>query len=375
MKKGLKIILCIVLVLIAGYTFAQFKLRAVLTRELSKNLKRQVYIGKVGLELPLHAYIKNFIIFEPLQAGKPLNKFVQVDKVQVSPSILPFFRGKVLLRAVYLVRPVINIAKLDAGRFNFSDMAAQAAPKTGESEIKKQAPVLLLKLRIKDGQINFVDQTIPECAIRLNLKDINFYITKLAFPIARILTRYDLKAKLQEDGLTDMASISSSGWLDFSKKDMQAEFSLNNLGLGYLQPYYKKAVSGKIESGLLNFHSNLVSQSNDLTAKCKLEVENLKISSGGTSGSAIFGVTTDSLIETLKDSRDKLSLDFELKTKFDQPRIDFAQLGNSVLGKSLEKAVLKTPRFILNIGEKTGEKDVTDALKSLGKELKKTLGK
>lgn len=375
MKRNLKFVLFIGLILAGLYIFAQLKLKNVLTRELSRNLKCQVYIGKVGLGLPLHAYVKNLVIFEPLQEGKALSEFVRINEIRISPALLPFLKGKLLLRSIYIIRPEANIVRLDKTRFNFSDLLSIKGETAKTEKEKKELPLLILKLRIKDGLINFTDKTVGEVPVKLSLQSFNFSVAKIAFPLTDVATRYDLKAKIRENDLKELSDINSSGWLNITKKNMEAEFSLNGLGLAYLSPYFRKAIAGSIDGGRLNFRSDIVSLDNDLSAKCRLEIEGLKITS---SSAMILGVSVDALLASLKDAKGKLELDFELRTKFDQPRLDLSRLISGVLNRTLEKAVLNVPQSILKAGEKTTEggiEDVGKELKNIGEGLKKILGK
>ncbi|MCX5657332.1 MAG: DUF748 domain-containing protein [Candidatus Omnitrophica bacterium] len=379
MKKAVKIILVVVLILFVAYNFAQFKLKTLLAQELSKVIKREVFIGKVGINPFSGVYLKNLIIFEPGEKTKDLKEFVRVDKIVVSPAILSLLQGKLALNAVSLVRPVINITKTDRGEFNFSDSpivsgAGAEKPKAGN----KRLLLLVAGFRIIDGQFNYTDTTVKENPVEIKLKDINFGLKRFILPATDTPIEFNLKAKAREGNLPGLAQINATGSLNLVRKDMNAKFNLSNLDLTYLEPYYRRAVSGEIKSGTVGFSSDIVSLANSLTAKCKLEIADFKIIPPQDTEATILGVPVVNIVDALKDKDNKLVLDFEIKTNFDRPRINLSELGGEILSKAMTRAIFNSPEIILNIGGKSGEtssEDIKKELQNIGEGLKQILGK
>ncbi|MCM8779122.1 MAG: DUF748 domain-containing protein [Candidatus Omnitrophica bacterium] len=360
MRKVKKIILlCIVLMIITGYFLLRFKLGFLFMLELSKLLKRPVNIEKVDLEFPFSITIKNLVVLEP-SSEESDEKFLTVERVKVTPAILPFLKGKVFLYSLTFNHPQLRIVRLSRDKFNFSDIFSPQIKSPN-----KRIPLLVLKLKIVDGEIIFIDKTVSEPR-EIYLKDIDFLLSKLIFPLTDVAMDYKLRAETRGGDVQETAEINSSGWLNFKRKDMDVKFSLRNLDYLNIKPYLKEVISGKINQGIINFYTEAVSQNNDLSLKCRLELE--KIATGASSFE-IFGIPLEKIMEAFKDKDGKIMFDFEIKTKFDKPKIDYGKIGEQLWRKIAEKLVNKSPSLILDKAKEGVEKLITEPLKSIKDKL------
>ncbi|MCM8798580.1 MAG: DUF748 domain-containing protein [Candidatus Omnitrophica bacterium] len=359
------IFLFLILLIVAGYLFLRFKLSSLLAMQLSKSLQRPVSIGSVDLSLPLSFSIKNLVIFDSLTEKKD-TKFLSIDRIRFTPALIPFLRGKAVFYSLIIDQPHLKIVRIAGDKFNFSDILSTSEKKRET----KVLPLLVLRLKINKGELNFIDKSLGEPPLSIVLRDINLSIKKLILPLTDVVTDYVLKAKLGEAGIEEEGEVNSSGWLNFTRKDMEAKFSLHNLDYLYLKPYLGKVISGKINQGIVNLYADIFSQNNDLNLKCKLELDKLIAEENS---SQIFGVSLEKVIETFKDKDGKVIFDFEIKTKFDKPSIDYAKIGEQLWKQIADKLARKAPLFILEKVSETTKEGVEELITNPLKEIKKKL--
>jgi len=241
-----------------------------------------------------------------------------------------------------------------------------AATEKITSDTQEAVPlnIIIHKLIVKDGKIKFIDKTLSPEVFQADIVNINIKAYKISFPPRPFNMTFDIAADILtgQDELS-YSTINADGWINLIDKDMEADIAVTNLDGRYFYPYYKKFLSRKLKSADVNFKSNLTAKNNDLTADCSLEIKDL--------------LFDEPQIEELKDikildiiggsiaqkSRD-INLNFRVRTKLDNPKINSAQIRGAVLDKVLE-GVTSQPR------EETIKdvKDIGEGIKEIGKEL------
>jgi|GEM_PF-3184340 len=343
--KKIKILgVIIIFFLLIGFVFIKFKLKYILADKLTESLARPVYIGDIGIRLPLWIYLKNIIIYDYSRDRKELEEFLRIKELRFFPALIPLLKKKIFLYSITVDEPQLNLIRWGEDNFNFSQILKEKKKK-GEA-----LSLLFLKFKINNGKINFIDKIKNT---EISFTDINLSLHNFVLPFTDVTTVYEINAKLCS------SLLNSSGWVNFFRKDMEAKFKLDKLDIYYLKPYLEKIVF-KIKQGFLSAYGDIFSKNNLLTLKCKLELE--KITAENDS-SQIFGIPLEKLIQVFKDKDEKIAFEFAIETKFDQPSIDYAKIG-SILWKNItEKLAGKASQLILeNIGEKTKE-FISDKLK------------
>ncbi|MCM8763578.1 MAG: DUF748 domain-containing protein, partial [Candidatus Omnitrophica bacterium] len=289
-----------------------------------------------------------------------------VDVIKIAPAIIPILKGKLFLYSLLIDNPQLKVVRLTKDKFNFFDLITSRINTSSGENIS----LLVLKFLINKGEVNFIDKTLGETPFDFLLKDINFSLSKLAFPLTDVATEFILEAKLGREIVENFAEFRSSGWINFTRKDMEAKFGLDNLDYFNVKPYLGEAISGKISQGIINFYADANSSANDLSLKCKIVLDRIIAEE---TASKIFGVSLDKIVETFKDKEGKISFDFDIKTKFDQPEIDYAKIGEGLWKQITNRLAGKAPQLILEkVTDKTKEgleKVITDPLKAIKDKL------
>ena len=332
----------LVIFLLAAAVFAIFG-KAVIVGQIEKNLKVKVTMEKAILSFPLSVTLGKLEIQDLLKA----------DSISLSPSILGFLAGKIVLNELKIINPEITISRGNDGKLNLPQLEAKG----------KQPPLLLAGLKIKNGTAVFRDKKITPEGCRVVIKDINVRISKIAFPPTSLYTNFAVSASLADNENRPSGKALASGWIDFGPKNMDGKIELSDIAVAALAPYFGNMFAVKrFLSAKLNFKADLKAENNDLLAKCHAEFvsEPKKMNSSEPGGDLIPG-----LVNLFSDTSGKITFDFIIPTKLDNPRLDLINL-KGIIGQAAAQNIASQPPE--NVVEKV--KSTVEEFKELGKGLK-----
>lgn len=320
MKIKKKLIFVGIFALIAiyciAYAFILTKGKAIIQKVLQDLTHKKVTIGFFDITFPLNLEIKNIDIEG---AGK-------IEKIMVSPSLLSLITGNVALNSLRIIKPEITYEK------ELAPFYPESVPATPFAQKEKRKPLRLIlkRINIRDGKINFIDHTAGRESIKIIIKDINFNLTNLYLFPASVIANFELKGNIPWQQEQEVGKIEADGWINFFKKDMQATLKIQDIDGVYLYPYYSRWIDlGKagIESATLNFTSNINGLNNNITAECHLELTNIVRKERPIEELSKEEKITETILDFFKTlSQGKIVLDFTIRTKMDRPEFGFSDI-------------------------------------------------
>lgn len=333
MVKKSKIVIIILAVLLGGFLILSISVplfgKRIAVSQIEENLKMKADLESISFGLPLSIKIK----------GLEIGGLAKIEKISISPSILGFFAGKVVLNKVTLINPVITLEQSGDGKLNLPQL------KQG-----KQPPVLLIGLVIRNGKLIFTDKKIDPQGYKIIVDKINVDITKSSFPPTSLFTRFKISGSLESADAKALGSVDLAGWIDFRPKDMDGALEINDLDVVYFTPYLGDFISSKkLVSGKLQFSADLKAKNNDLNAKCHLSISNLAYKKeepveGKAAEADLFGTTLD----IFAGPSGNLDLDFTVRTKLDKPQIKLVNLEGSIIKAAARNISNQPPQETIN---------------------------
>ena len=349
MKKQLIKILGIVIVIFvivfaATFVFLLLQGKAIIARQIENLTHRKVTISYAGLTLPFNLEIKNLDI----------PGLAKVSYASISPSIPGLLSGKIVLNDLKLINPQLvyektqdktqDKAKVEGVSANVNAMAVapnpqlksglqpKSAPKPKSDPKKNQYLRLIIKhLNIKDGQIDFIDHTLPGEGIKITVKDINFHLTNLYIYPKSAITNFELTGRIPWMQGEEEGKIEAKGWVNLFKKDMQATVKIADIDGVYLYPYYSSWVDlekTRIQSAKLNLNSNIKSLDNNLSAECHLELTDIvfkqRQEEEGLGKAEKIAEAVLGIFKALNQG--KIIVNFTIKTRMTNPEFNFGYI-------------------------------------------------
>jgi len=353
--KILRKILVIHLIIFAvifcsGYIFVAFFAKPVIEAQIEKQLGIEAEISSVSLTLPLAIEINNFI----------LKDIAAIKKIRISPSIIGFLAGKIVLNNVSVIKPELTIERKKDGTFNIPQIK-----QTGKSQ------VIAAGISIKDGRILVRDKKVSEEVFSFEVKNLNAYIRKASLLPYPLKIEYDISADILSRPGIENAVIAGKGWIDWTNKDMLGDLNISGIDAMLFAPYFRNFVAKPEQLGQAkaSFGADLSAENNDLLVKCRLLINNLsakKETGEQAAEKSIAESLQTAALELLKTPADEIVIDFEIRTKLDRPRMDKMALKGAVFQPIIQKAIEK-PEELKDTIEGLGEQ-IKEKIKNIDKE-------
>jgi len=374
MKKIFYLLLIIILVFliafVSAFIFISIKGKTIATHKLEEIFNREVKIGSINVSFPLDLRI----------ASLDIENFLKVDEIYVSFGVIDLLKRNIKVPGLKLLRPQLIIERSSTPEVIFKDtfsgrkgdllkdedhIVSSTAKDLADTTVSSSTmSIIINKLIVKDGKIEFIDKTLTPETFQLDITNVNIKAYRVSFPPEPSSMQFELVADILAGTDESLPStIKGGGWINLIRKDMQGNIEIANLDATYFSPYYQKFLSRKLKSANVNFESDLAAKDNSLTADCHLKIKDLLFEEFETeelSDIKILDIIGGSLAQKSRD----IELDFLIKTKLDNPKIDSAQIRGMVLDKVIETAISQPP-------EETIEdiKDIGEKIKDIGREL------
>jgi hypothetical protein len=372
-KKIFKIIATVVIIFSLIYAVVLWAVKTIIVNKIQKSTGLKTTISDLIILPPLNIEVR----------GLEINGLIKADRVYVAPSIGSLLLGRLAFNSIVIGSPEVTYQRNPpAEPVPVKDSRAPVAEAQTESVApapvvvhSKVLPVIIKKLRIYSGRLNFVDKTAASGTISVMIKNIDFYITNLSTSGAKGVSNLSLKGDLSWSTGEPDGKILLQGWVDFSKKDMLATLKIEDIDAIVFYPYYSTWVNlekARIEKARLNFNCNIKGVNNDATADCHLELVDMvrKVRPTEEPQQKAERIT-DAVLDMFKSmDQGKVVLDFVLHTKMDRPEFSFANFKSAFEDKLMQarssagmrpQDMLSWPGRWLKSGIKSGT-DLSNAL-------------
>lgn len=374
------------------YTFVMLFGRSFIAHRLEDLTQRKVSMVYFGLTPPFNLEIRQLKI----------QGMADIEYISFAPSIPRLLIGRIALNRIIVTNPKLFLERnppevvTSTEPPNKSDAATALKnalsfnPGASEKYYKKPRPrVILRRLNMKNGEVVFIDHTVGPDGIKITVNNINFRLNNIYVFPASVLTNFELDARIPwQEGKVE-GKIHADGWINFVKKDMQANLKIEDIDGIYLYPYYSNWVDlekARIQSAKLGFTSNIQGLDNNVTADCHLELTDIvrkNLTEGESEQKA--AKITDAVLDMFRAmNQGKIVLNFTIRTKMDRPEFGFGNIRMAFEEKLTEASdkrfkpqdVLMFPAKMWEEGIKatTGiSKAIIDSTFAVGGQIKKVI--
>jgi hypothetical protein len=191
-------------------------------------------------------------------------------------------------------------------------------PENPQADRPASNQLVIHQLSVVDGQMMYY-QNAPKADVLSPLQDFSFELSDVQLKMQNLIvpfdrpavTKFDLMARFFKEGLPISGSrVTSSGWVDWDRKDMEAEMAIIDL------------------DGKAGLHAKAISRANDLEIKGKVDMKDFLTELGGQSEGAAD--LEGFLLGTLASSGLDIAANFSFQTRMDDFQIDNIKFSGSV---------------------------------------------
>jgi uncharacterized protein YhdP len=275
-KIYLLVLLATLILLGGGATFILNKMlhldsyKEQILAEVQQSLNRQVIYETGAFSF---RFVPQFIFTHVVVKEKDgASTFISADRLTFKLALLPLLEKKVVLRDIELEKPVIAISRDRAGVFNFSDILAR------KKEKAEAIPFQIRGIRIRKGEIHFMDMAIAARGIASILKETDLSISHLgwgkqsAFKLATTIYQEGKRGSLTLDGSAKLPAKDKP----FSDTVLSAAISTKKLDASPFWPYYSRYVPFRQILGWLDMESTFKGKLSEFSSKGKVRITGLR---------------------------------------------------------------------------------------------------
>ncbi|MGD0615065.1 MAG: DUF748 domain-containing protein, partial [Verrucomicrobiota bacterium] len=257
-KTARRIAILLLVYTVVGFFILPPILRAVAVKQLSKQLDREVSIGKVKLNpFVLSATIRNLLIKD--KDGQP---FVSWDEVYVNFQLASFLGHPWVFKEVSSTRPFVRVQMNKDSTLNFSDLITKFSIQAPPKKPSKPLALRIDRLRIAGATASLTDLT-PRTPFKRVLGPLDVTLDHFR-------TDPDNRNPYSFSGTTDAGEkFAWSGYFYLNPLRSEGELSLTDLSLNKYAALYQDLVRFEIRDGQVDLRSSYKfewSQSNRVLA-------------------------------------------------------------------------------------------------------------
>jgi hypothetical protein len=296
-------------------------------------------------------------------------KFFQVEEIRVYPSLLSLLKKSLQIKELTFLKPSFFFHRSREGRMvgpwvttekesEGIEVSEGIEKKRGES-----VEVQVDRIRIRNGFIDFEDRKTGDPPSRLRLRDLDFEIRDIRYPLASLHSPVELNGKME--GRTQEGSIGIKGWIDAKTLDMDTSLEIRGIEIKTFEPYYRKRVTAEIESGTLDMDSKIAVRERRIDAPGELDLINLHIKEGG---GTVLWIPAETLVPLLEKKGHQIKAKFHVRGNVENPQFSLQETFLTQVAISLAQA-LGIPIKVIGEGvlqgTLKGEKGLVEGLQSI----------
>ena len=343
-------VLAVLLVFLVRVTiFIRLNGKKILLDQIRENLQLEASLESISLSLPLIVELK----------GLKLGELASFDRISLTPNLLGFLAGKIVIANLTLENPRINLIKSNNSSFNLPKLKQGGAP----------PQIFITGLVVKNGKLIYDDRFISAQGLKTALGSIDCSISKVMLPLTSLKINLDFSANLEDPQGKILGNLSGKGWVDFGPKDLDFNFAVKDLDAVYFSPYYGEFLSAKkLLSAKLNVASVCKAKNNVLAITTDFKLSNMVYAQEEPRQEGELPQLNfmKNALDLFTDANGNLNLKFTINTKLDRPELSIEQLKNVIFEAAAKNLSSQRPDQIIEKIQNT-----VDQFKDFGKQMEK----
>lgn len=328
----------------------------------------------------LHAGISGVEVYNLRIKGAkdwPAADTLRADQVKIVPSLKSLFSGQFRIHSITIIKPYISVLRTRKGKVLVvpSLIRNNDSQKPGSSGSSKHSDVTIGHIVLKDGSADFYDASAGPKIVRISLVQVQADLQDIAVPSLNGHSAFDVSAAVKDP--KDFGRINFEGWADLSSKDSSIKLKLASVDMVPFQPYLLKSGDVRVLKGKLDLDLKSEVCDKKLRAPGRITISDLELAPSKGFMGTFMGMPREAVLAFLKDSNNRITLDFVLEGDLNNPKFTF----NEALSKHMAVSMAELLKLSIGGAAKTagelGSKGVEaagDVVKGVGDVFKGVFG-
>ncbi len=292
-----------------------------------------------------------------------------VGRIVVTPSLRSFFTDQIEISKIEFETPAVVVTIRPNGAVEFP--LGVPAPGPGMEGTGQTVQVAISQIRVRDGRIDLVDQTVPGPPVHLRLERVEASLERLSIPAKPGKSPLDFQGMVR--GRQTEGRVQITGWIEAMTQSASAKTSLRSIDLTLLAPYLLKVQEATVERGTLDMDVAFEVRQRKVNAPGKATLADLQL--GSTRGllNTFIGLPRQRIVNLLKTREGKIEIEFLVEGDLSDPRFSLQRSLVVAIATGLAEQVgvslTGVGSGVVELGGK-GAEALGGAAKGLGRGLK-----
>ena len=370
MKKWLIIAGILAVLFIGGYFALTFYAVKLIQPRLQKVVGRGFTLAEIKVRTT-HLFIRG-IQYEDPQSRQ---RFLHVEEMRIYPSLRSLLTRSIHINAVMIRQASFCFYRSREGSVVGPLVMAkeqgerEEVPEKEDRKKEEAIHVQIDRIRIEKGAVNFEDHKVAEPPVQIKLREVDFQIRDVRYPLASSQSPIEFKAKME--GRTQEGIVTLKGWIDAKTMDTDTSLEVRQIEVLTFEPYYRKRVTAGIESGYMDMDSKIAVREMRVDAPGELDLVNLHVKEGS---GMVFWIPAETMVSLLEKKGHRIKVQFHLKGDLGNPQLSLQETFLTQVAISFAQALgipIKVVGEEVLQGTLKGEKGLVEELQSVEKLFKK----
>jgi uncharacterized protein involved in outer membrane biogenesis len=369
MKKKLKIALIAIgvsiLVLAIAFAILIKNANRIIKSELESALGKDFSVRKIDLHW---GRVEAFDISFKNPAGKEVFK---TDRLTLEADFMGLLRKKYVISNVSLKNPYILLETDRNG--NLIIPFPRKGP-TKEKAEKPLPPVVIKKIVITKGSLDYLDRKVSSTPVLTRVRDIELDFKEIAVPLGDNFSPYTLSASVP--GNQSAGILKSKGKMKPKTKDMDCKVEVRKLDITPFKPYYQKKSDVNVKKGTLDLDMDAKVKSRKINAPGRALLKDLEFEKRPGVGGTFMNIPLSAVVTFLKNNNNEIIVNFVMEGDLDNPKFSlresFMREVTIAMAEKLGLSVKRIGESIVIFGAE-GAKKVEKGVKGIGESIKDIL--
>jgi len=370
MKKWFILIGILVVLSIGGYFVLTFYAVKFIQPHLQKVMRPGFTLEEIKLKT-------TYLSAKGIQYEDPDSKqrFLQIEEMRIYPSTLSLLKKSLHIKKFAILQPTFFFYRTREGGIvgPWVKMKKEREGKeiSEEEEKKRGKPIRVQidRIRIQKGSIDFEDRKVGEPPAQIKLRELDFEIRNIQYPLASLHSPIELKGKMK--GRQQEGYIDAKGWIELKTMDLETSLKIRGIEVETFKPYYRKRVSAEIDSGTMDMDSKITVKEKRIDAPGELDLINLHVKEGG---GMVLWIPAETLVSLLEKKGHQIKVKFHVKGNMDDPKFNLQETFLTRVAISFAEALgipIKIIGETVFEGSGKGMEGLAEGLKSIEELFKK----
>lgn len=294
----------------------------------------------------------------------PAQDTLQASRITIVPDLRGLLsdRSRIRIHSITVNDAYLSVLRTRNGRLRLLPSLLETEKAADDAGMPVE--VIIGKVALQQGRIEFFDASVKQPAHRMQLEQLNANLEHLQLP--SLGGRTALKVDGVVKGVRRDGKVAIDGWLELATRNSQLTSRLSGVDLVALQPYLIKAAETGVKRGVLDLHLQSTVKSNQLHAPGKLTLTDLELNEKGGAFGTFMGLPRQAVIAGLKDRNNRITVQFTLQGRLDDPRFS--------LNESFAKSIGAATAGLLGISIEGLARQLGNAPQAIGSALKNLFG-